>query len=154
MAVVLLFPDRASRSMNDKELINQLQQASFGLLWQSESDYPFETVYWENVTDINAKLLQVIDCTPKTKIETRELDSFFKRATEEQEWYDDEEMKECKRYRELVKLLKTHLTDIKVYRVGEVEVNCSGLQKLEARLAKTVFFGSHYLQIKTRFGSQ
>ena len=31
--------------------------------------------------------------------------------------------------------------------------NCSGLQKLEARLAKTAFFGSHYWPIKTRFGS-
>ncbi|MDJ0595906.1 MAG: nuclease A inhibitor family protein [Pleurocapsa sp. MO_226.B13] len=107
--------------MKDNELINQLKQASDGLLWLSESDYPFETVYWENVDDINSKLLQVTDCTPKTKIEVKELDSFFKRATEEQEWYDDEEMEECKRYQKLVKLLKTHLTDIKVYRVGEVD---------------------------------
>ena len=44
--------------MNDTELINQLKQASEDLLWLSESDYPFETVYWENVDDINTKLLK------------------------------------------------------------------------------------------------
>ncbi len=43
--------------MNKQELIDQLHTASEGLLWLSESDYPFKTVYWENVDDINTKLL-------------------------------------------------------------------------------------------------
>ncbi len=110
--------------MNDTELIDRLKQKSLGLLWYSESDYPFETVYWENVDDIKSKLLELTDCTSETTIEVRELDKFFSQATEEKDWYNDEEMAECKRYQELVHLLKTHLTDIKVYRVGEVEVNC------------------------------
>ncbi len=118
--------------MNDRELINQLQQASEGLLWLSESDYPFETVYWENVNNINSKLLQNTNSTDDTTIETRELDSFFSRVTEEEDWYNDEEMLICKRYQKLVKLLKTHLTDIKVYRVGEIEVNCYILGKTES----------------------
>ncbi len=118
--------------MKDSELINQLKSASEGLLWLSESDYPFETVYWENVDDIKSKLLELTDCTPETKIEVRELDSFFKRVTEEKDWYNDEEMAECKRYQALANLLKTHLTDIKVYRVGEVEVNCYILGKTES----------------------
>ena len=118
--------------MNDTELIDRLKQASQGLLWQSESDYPFETVYWENVDDIKSKLLELTDCTSETKIEVRELDKFFSQATAEEDWYNDEEMAECKRYRELVHLLKTHLTDIKVYRVGEVEVNCYILGQTES----------------------
>ena len=118
--------------MNKPELINQLKSASEGLLWLSESDYPFTTIYWENVDDINAKLLQVTESTPETKIEVKELDSFFNRVTKEEDWYNDEEMAECKRYQELVNLFKTHLTDIKVYRVGEVEVNCYILGKTES----------------------
>ena len=54
--------------MNDQELINQLQKASFGLLWLSESDYPFNTVYWENVDYINTKLLQKTNSLAKAKI--------------------------------------------------------------------------------------
>ncbi|MGK7950260.1 MAG: nuclease A inhibitor family protein [Xenococcaceae cyanobacterium] len=65
-------------------------------------------------------------------MEVRELDRFFARVTEEKDWYEEEEIAECKRYRELVKLLKTHLTDIKVYRVGEVEVNCYVLGQTES----------------------
>ena len=118
--------------MNDNELIDRLKQTSQNLLWYSESDYPFETVYWENVNDISSKVLQVTNCTPKTTIEVRELNKFFSQATEEKDWYNDEEMAECKRYQDLVNLLKTNLTDIKVYRVGEVEVNCYILGKTES----------------------
>ena len=118
--------------MNDKELINQLKSASEDLLWLSESDYPFETICIENVDAIEAKLLELTDYPPDTTIEVKELDRFFKRVTEEKDWYEEEEMTECKRYQALVKLLQTHLTDIKVYRVGEIEVNCYILGKTES----------------------
>ena len=117
--------------MNDTELIDRLKQKSLGLLWYSESDYPFETVYWENVDNIEEKLLEVTNSIGHTRLQVRELDKFFDRVTEEEDWYNDEEMAECKRYQELVKLLKTNLKDIKVYRVGEVEVNCYILGKTE-----------------------
>ena len=110
--------------MKDIELIKQLSQASEGLLWLSESDYPFETIYWKDVVDIDAKLREVIDCSLDTPIEVRELENFFRRVTKEEDWDEEEEMLRCKRYRELVNLLQTHLRDIKVYRVGEIEVNC------------------------------
>ena len=117
--------------MNEQELVNQLSQASEGLLWQSESDYPFKTIYIENVDDIEEKLLEVTNSIGHTMLQVRELDKFFQGVTEEKDWYNDEEMAECKRYQELVKLLKTHLRDIKVYRVGEVEVSCYILGKTE-----------------------
>ena len=117
--------------MNEQELVNQLSKASQGLLWLSESDYPFETIYWENVDNIEEKLLEVTNSIGHTMLQVRELDKFFQGVTEEKDWYNDEEMAECKRYQELVKLLKTHLRDIKVYRVGEVEVSCYILGKTE-----------------------
>ena len=117
--------------MNEQELVNQLSKASEGLLWLSESDYPFETVYIENVDNIEEKLLEVTNSIGHTMLQVRELDKFFQGVTEEKDWYNDEEMAECKRYQELVKLLKTHLRDIKVYRVGEVEVSCYILGKTE-----------------------
>jgi Nuclease A inhibitor-like protein len=115
--------------LNERELTEGLKQASEGLLWPSESDYPWETVWIENVEDIEAKLLAITDSPPETTIEIQELDRFFSRVTEEKDWYDEEEMAECKGYQNLVTLLKSHLTDIKVYRVGEIEVNCYILGK-------------------------
>jgi hypothetical protein len=120
------------KKMKDSQLIAQLSQASEELLWHSESDYPFKTVYWEDVDDINAKLLQVTDCTPETTIEVKELDRFFSQAIEEKDWYNSEEMAECQRYQALVNLLKTHISDIKVYRVGEVEIDVYILGKTES----------------------
>ncbi len=117
--------------MNDRELIIQLSQAVEGLFWLSESDYPFETVYLENVNNIEDTLLQLTDSNAKTKIEIKEVDSFFNRVTKEDNW-DEAELDECKRYQALVKLLKTQLQDIKVYRVGEWEIKVYILGKTES----------------------
>ncbi|GAB4525978.1 MAG: hypothetical protein Tsb0014_05820 [Pleurocapsa sp.] len=68
--------------MNDRELIEQLNKASEGLLWQSESDYPFQTVLLKNVDDIRSKLLELTDSSLDTTIEERELEQFFAGVTE------------------------------------------------------------------------
>ncbi len=117
--------------MKDHELITQLSQAVEGLLWLSESDYPFETVYLENVDNIETKLLELTNSNAKTKIEIRDIDCFFHRVTQEDNW-DEDELEECKRYQALVKLLKTQLQDIKVYRVGEWEIQVYILGKTES----------------------
>ena len=117
--------------MKDKELITKLSQAVEGLLWLSESDYPFETIYLENVDNIETKLLELTNSNAKTKIEIRDIDRFFHRVTQEDNW-DEDELEECKRYQALVKLLKTQLQDIKVYRVGEWEIQVYILGKTES----------------------
>lgn len=118
--------------MKDSELINHLKQASEGLLWLSESDYPFETVYWENLNCLDSsKLLQITDHDLSTKVEVKQLEQFFQQATEAKDWYNTQEIAECQRYRALVNLLQTHLKEIQVYRVGEVEIDVYILGKTE-----------------------
>lgn len=118
-------------SLSSPELLNNLRSLTTNLLWISEADYPFSVIYWENVDNIPEKLLQ-INSNPDTTLEVRELDSFFSRATEEKDWYEEEEKAECKRYQDLVNLLKTNLSEVKVYRVGEVEISCYILGKTES----------------------
>ena len=119
--------------MNDRAIIEQLKQASQGLLWLSESDYPFEIVYWqeENLT-ITEKLLQNSKNNGDKTIETISLESFFKSATRKQDWHDRAEKEEVDRYQALVKLLQEKLTDVKVYRVGEIEIDVYILGKTES----------------------
>ena len=131
--------------MNDQELINQLSQASAGLLWTSESDYPFDTVYLDHVNDLRSKLLELTDCDSESRIEIREFARFFQRVTDEEDCDDEEEMAECKRYQALVKLLQTHLTDIKIYRVGSCEVHIYILGKTE----KNAIAGLSTISIET-----
>ncbi len=116
--------------MKDRELIIQLSQAVEGLLWLSESDYPWETVYIENVDHLETKLLELTHNNSATKIEIKELNSFFNRVTQVKDG-DEEELQESRRYQALVDLLKTHLRDIKVYRVGECEIKVYILGKTE-----------------------
>lgn len=118
-------------SLSSPELLNNLRSLTTNLLWMSEADYPFSVIYWENVDNIPEKLLQIHDL-PDTTIEVRELDSFFSRATEEKDWYEEEEKAECKCYQDLVNLLKTNLSELKVYRVGEVEISCYILGKTDS----------------------
>lgn len=116
--------------MNDIEFITKLAQATEGLLWLSESDYPFETVYLENIDNIKTKLLQLTNNNSETKIEIREIDRFFHRVTQDN--YDKDKLEESRRYQTLVKLLKTHLQDVKVYRIGECEIKVYILGKTKS----------------------
>ena len=110
--------------MNDSELIDRLRQLSKGLLWMSESDYPFETIYWKNQGNLTKKkLLQLSGHDLNTLVEVEQLDRFFVLAIKEQDWHEQEEKAEVKRYRVLLDFLKNYLRDIKVYRVGEVEID-------------------------------
>ena len=119
--------------MDDREILQQLQQASQGLLWLSESDYPFEIVYWQDKNSIvEEKLLQNNNKNSDKTIEIITLESFFKSATRERDWYDRAEKEEVSRYQTLVKLFQEKLTDVKVYRVGEIEIDVYILGKTES----------------------
>ncbi len=114
--------------MKTKELINRLHSLIEGKVWMSEGDYAFSIICWENVDNIKEKLLNGRD---NKQIEVKELDDFFGRVTVMEDWYNQEEKEECKSYQELVELLKTNLSDVNVYRIGEVEIDCYILGKTE-----------------------
>ena len=117
--------------MKDRELITKLAQLTEGLLWLSESDYPFETVYLENIDRIKNQLLELTNSNPETKIEIREIDSFFNRVIQEDN-YDEYELEEYRRYQALIDFLKTHLHDVKVYRIGDCEIKVYILGQTES----------------------
>jgi hypothetical protein len=49
------------------------------------------------------------------------LDAFFRDATREQAWHDDEERAEVEKFKGLVQALTESLADIKVFQVGGAE---------------------------------
>ena len=119
--------------MDDREIIQQLQQASQGLLCLSESDYPFEIVHWQEKNPIiEKKIRQNSEDNSNKTIEITTLESFFKSATREQDWQDRAEKEEVRRYQILVKLLQEKLNDVKVYRVGEIEIDVYILGKTKS----------------------
>ena len=109
---------------NTSEIITKLKNASDGLLWMSESEYPFEVIMWESVEDLTAdKLLQQLGQSPDTPVRVTDIDNFFSNAIAEHDWYDDEQKTEVKKCRHLLEELKANLSDITVYCVEKVEID-------------------------------
>ncbi len=107
----------------DEEVLDELRQSTEGLLFMSESDYPFQTFRWEAATEINAGYLRKL--TGKSSdapVRIQSVEDFFGAATSLPEWKQEQERDTAKRYQSLVQLLKENLPDAKVYRVGEISI--------------------------------
>lgn len=106
--------------MTTAEIIDRLQQATTDLVWTSESDYPFEVVTWSKDTELNPTAL--FKLPTDTAIETTTLQDFFTPALATEDWYGKEELATVDRYQKLVDAIGSNLSDVVVFRVGEIEI--------------------------------
>ena len=91
-------------SANDAQILQQLKSATAGLLFMSESDYPFELIHWDGTIDLTRDYLCRRSGFPEDcRVEETTVDEFF--VTE--------------RYKNVVHVLTRNLTGLRVYRVGE-----------------------------------
>lgn len=112
----------------------ELEKATKGLMYMSESDYPLEPFVWEGQEkeSLSAKaLLKRIKRPPSTPVETVELEEFLGAQAKEQDWHDDQERKDAKRFQELIKMLKKRLKDIQVFKVGKRNLDVYVVGKTE-----------------------
>lgn len=108
----------------DSEILDQLKLASDGLLFMSESEYPFEVFLWERVGLLTPeKVLQQTNHNQDTPVKVASLDDFFRVAVTEEDWHGEEEQETVKKFQNLVQTLKTNLSNLQVYRLGTVEVD-------------------------------
>jgi len=109
-------------------LREELERASSGLVYSSESDRPFEFFSLPYPGQSGAPTLadfgRLIDAQPGEFAEIRSLEKFFARHTTTSDPYDGEAQKIRPRYEELVRVLSRRLRDVKVYRLGKIEVSC------------------------------
>ncbi|NJR17767.1 MAG: nuclease [Calothrix sp. CSU_2_0] len=126
-----------SNQNSNKIVLAKLKEASHSLLFPSESEYPFDVFLWEFLAEkpeINPELIfKNLEKPPDTPIEIVEIDSFFEIATTEQDWHGEEEKEAVKKYQSLVKVIKENLSDIKVVRVGEIEIDIYILGKTASK---------------------
>ncbi|MGB7894970.1 MAG: nuclease A inhibitor family protein [Microcoleus sp.] len=107
-----------------ESIADQLQQASEGLLFGSETDAPFEVIHWPAQGELTqAKLLQLTNHPPDAPVEMRTVDEFFAIATQEEDWHDEEERETVKQFQNLVSVLKQNLSQLQVYRIGSTNID-------------------------------
>ncbi len=107
------------------QVIEILVKAAEGLLYPSESDYPFEYVEWDTdgkkLTKDLVRKLTGKEATEPVKIIS--LDKFFNNVTEVKDWYGEEEKAATVRFVQLKETLQNTLQDIQVFRLGEIEIS-------------------------------
>jgi len=94
------------------------------LLYPSESDEPFAVFEWKTANEslTEERLLELAGEPKDSPVKSVPLDMFFADLTKEQDWHADDEKTAVEQYRNLLSVLKDRLSDVKVFRVGEVEV--------------------------------
>ena len=102
----------------------RLKQVSKGLFFLSETDAPFEVIHWPAQGEITpAKLLQLTNHPPDAPLEKLAVDDFFAIATQEEDWHEEAERETVKRFQNLVSVLKQNLSQLQVYRVGNINID-------------------------------
>ncbi len=93
---------------NDNQILSDLRNASAGLLVMSESDYPFELIEWTGDRPITPEYLCSVSDRPEgTQIQETDTKSF---------------LGENERFRKLQDLIESNLADVKVYKVGTINI--------------------------------
>jgi hypothetical protein len=100
-----------------------LRNASQGLLFESETDAPLDVFEWpgEQGKPDKSRVLELAGLPANAPAKTKSVDAFFKEATREQSWHDDEEKAQVQKFKQLVQTLKESLSDIKVFQAGKTE---------------------------------
>ncbi|WP_392532928.1 nuclease A inhibitor family protein [Nostoc sp. C117] len=107
------------------EITEKLKQSSVNLLMMSESDYPFEVICWtseaHNLT--TQKLLQLTNHPQDSQVEEVELDYLFRNCAYEKDWHDEQQKQNVTKFQTLLETLKNNLNEIKVYRIGTINID-------------------------------
>ncbi|HEV2707170.1 MAG TPA: nuclease A inhibitor family protein [Pyrinomonadaceae bacterium] len=107
----------------DEEIVRELERATTGLLFMSESDYPVEVFRLEGAEGLTHDLLRrKAGADGEAAVVVQSVEDFFRVAAGEQEWKGAAELETARRYQALVGLLKSALEDVRVYRVGEINI--------------------------------
>lgn len=102
--------------------LRTLEDAARGLLFPSESDFPIEPFFHGDQEPTPAGLLDARGLAADTSVEETTLACFFEGLTEAAEDASSSERESAERFRSLMNLLERNLSNLRVYRVGKVDI--------------------------------
>ena len=105
-------------------LSEQIKNAAEGLWYISETDaeiFPFTGSKSKEVT--KETLLAQIGKPSDAPVEERDFEQMFERFVKIQDWFGDEEKETAAKFAALKELLKKNLTDLKVFKVGRIDLD-------------------------------
>ncbi|HEU4594594.1 MAG TPA: nuclease A inhibitor family protein [Pyrinomonadaceae bacterium] len=108
----------------DEEILAALARAAEGLWYMSESDYPLEPVRLEGPEEpSHERLRELAGKGPDAGVETRSLEEFFRTAAAvRMPPAGAGEPASPGTFHAVIQTLKENLTDLRIYRVGEINI--------------------------------
>ena len=129
---------------SDEEVLAEIGRAAEGLLFMSEADYPLAPFRLEGSggeEPTEARLCQLAGRPEGTRVEVVTPEKFFGVAAAEKAWKGEAELATARRFQNLLRVLKAELADLRVYRVGEIDISVYVLGRSE---------GGSWLGVSTR----
>lgn len=106
------------------DLSDKIKKITKNLYYTSETDakiMPFRGEKAEAVTA--SEIINQTKCAEDSPIEEIDFCKFFAPLTAMQDWYGDEEKASAKKYAELKDLLEKNLRDLKVFKLGKIQLD-------------------------------
>jgi hypothetical protein len=106
---------------------HRLEEAAAGLLYTSESDYPFDYVFLAAAAapPLDEAAFRAAAAVPAGEVvEARTLDDFFARHIERVDPNDAVAVALVPRYERLKRTIRTSVRDARVFRVGTIAIRC------------------------------
>jgi hypothetical protein len=108
--------------------LEKIAKAAEGLYFISETDAPFEIVQFSTTTEDG--VLKQIQGSDK-KVEKQTVDYFFRNHVKEYPEHGEREKLMVQKFHALINALKSNLSDLQVYRVGDIQVDAYIIGRLE-----------------------
>ena len=109
---------------SDSGLFHEIEQACEGLIYISETDSPFIPFAGQLTDTVTADvILQQTGIAGEGPVEEREFAEFFDRLTVIKDWYGEPEKARAKKFVELRMLLEENLRELKVFRIGRIQLD-------------------------------
>lgn len=125
--------DIADTTLDQPPVVAKLEEAVKGLEMPSETDEPFRVVFWplEKSQLTNSEVAFYAAERADAPVETRSVAEFFQDAATVEDWMDDAERADAKRFQNLVETLNAELKNPRVYLIGERERTAAVIGQVE-----------------------
>ena len=109
---------------SDEQILTELARAADGLLYMSETDAPFAPVSWAGNDELTPEVVRRhCDVAENVPVEMQSIDDLFRVAVAEPEWKGAAQLATARRFQTLVQLLRDNLTDLRVFRLGRINMD-------------------------------
>lgn len=109
--------------IDKSDFFQELKTSTDGLIYISETDSEVLPFVGEKSETLNIEsLLKQINTASDIKVKEITFEDFFENLITIQDWFEAEEKASAEKFLKLKKLLEENLKDLKVFKVGKIEI--------------------------------